>query len=47
MGLDRLAARNPADVRPVGGDVSELRIKYGPDHWDYHLQMRALIVLFP
>lgn len=32
MRLDRLAAGNPGDVKPVGGGISELRIDYGPGY---------------
>jgi putative addiction module killer protein len=28
--IDRLAAGNPGDVKPVGEGLSELRINYGP-----------------
>ena len=28
--IDRLAAGNPGDVKPVGEGVSELRVDYGP-----------------
>ena len=30
--IDRLAANNPGDVRPVGEGVSEMRIDYGPGY---------------
>ncbi len=30
--LDRMAAGNPGDVKPVGEGVSELRIAYGPGY---------------
>lgn len=44
--LDRLAAGNPGDVKPVGDGVSELRINYGPGYRVYYMQHGAeLIVL--
>jgi putative addiction module killer protein len=44
--IDRLAAGNPGDVKPVGGGINELRIDYGPGHRIYYLQeVRRLIVL--
>lgn len=44
--IDRLAAGNPGDVRPVGNGVSELRIDYGPGYRVYYLQQgQRLIVL--
>lgn len=36
--IDRLAAGNPGDVKPVGNGVSELRIDYGPGYRVYYLQ---------
>lgn len=44
--IDRLAAGNPGDVRPVGGGISELRIDYGPGFRVYYLRHgRQVIVL--
>jgi putative addiction module killer protein len=33
--IERLAAGNPGDVRPVGKGVSEMRIDYGPGYRVY------------
>ncbi|WP_320197009.1 type II toxin-antitoxin system RelE/ParE family toxin (plasmid) [Agrobacterium rosae] len=33
--IDRLAAGNPGDVKPVGEGVSELRVNYGPGYRVY------------
>jgi putative addiction module killer protein len=44
--IERLAAGNPGDVKPVGGGVSELRIDYGPGYRVYYKkQGRSLIIL--
>lgn len=44
--IERLAAGNPGDVKPVGHGVSELRIDYGPGCRVYYLQRGSeLIVL--
>ena len=44
--IERLAAGNPGDVRPVGEGVSELRIDYGPGYRVYSKQCgQAVIIL--
>ena len=44
--IRRLSLGNPGDVRPVGEDVSELRIRYGPGYRIYFIsQGNMLIVL--
>ena len=44
--VERLAAGNPGDVRPVGEGVSELRIDHGPGYRVYFKKLgRTIIVL--
>ena len=44
--IERLAAGNPGDVKPVGEGVSEIRIDYGPGYRVYYkMQGQALIIL--
>lgn len=44
--IERLAAGNPGDVRPVGEGVSELRIDYGPGYRVYYRKHgRTVIIL--
>lgn len=44
--IDRLAAGNPGDVKPVGSGVSELRIDYGPGYRVYFKRRgKELIIL--
>lgn len=43
--IDRLAAGNPGDVKPVGHGVSELRINYGPGYRVYFLREGDRLVL--
>lgn len=43
--IDRLAAENPGDVRPVGSGVSELRIDYGPGYRVYYRRIGKIVYL--
>ena len=45
--IERLAAGNPGDVKPVGEGVSELRIDYGPGYRVYYKKQgqKAVILL--
>jgi putative addiction module killer protein len=43
--IERLAAGNPGDVKPVGEGVSELRINYGPGYRVYFKQQSQTIIV--
>ena len=43
--IERLAAGNPGDVKPVGHGVSELRIDYGPGYRVYYGREGDAIVI--
>ena len=44
--VERIAAGNPGDVKPVGEGVSEMRIDYGPGYRVYYtMRGRTLIIL--
>ena len=43
--VERLAAGNLGDVRPVGEGVSELRIDYGPGYRVYFKKQGRMIVV--
>ena len=43
--IERLAAGNPGDVRPVGKGVSELRIDYGPGYRVYFTKHGKEVVI--
>jgi putative addiction module killer protein len=44
--IDRLAAGNPGDVKPIGDGLSELRVDHGPGYRVYYKQQgQVLIVL--
>ena len=43
--IDRLAAGNPGDVKPVGSGISELRIDYGPGYRVYYLREGHRLIL--
>lgn len=44
--IERLAAGNAGDIRPVGDGVSEMRIDYGPGYRVYYKKRgRELVIL--
>ena len=43
--IERLAAGNPGDVKPVGEGVSELRIDYGPGYRVYFTKKGCEVVI--
>jgi putative addiction module killer protein len=43
--IDRLAAGNPGDIKPVGGGVSEMRIDHGPGYRVYLMHKGTVLVV--
>ena len=43
--IERLAAGNPGDVKPIGEGVSELRIDYGPGYRVYYKKQGQKVVI--
>ena len=43
--IERLAAGNPGDVKPVGENISEMRIDYGPGYRVYFKKTGQAIVV--
>ena len=43
--VERMAAGNPGDVKPVGEGVSEMRIDYGPGYRVYFTRLGNEIVI--
>ena len=43
--VERLAAGNPGDVKPVGEGVSKLRIDYGPGYRVYYKKHGRKVVI--
>ena len=41
--IDRLAAGNPGDVKPVGEGVSELRVNCGPGYRVYFIREGSVV----
>ena len=43
--IDRCAAGNPGDVKPVRDGIFELRIDYGPGYRVYYIRQGQLVVI--
>lgn len=43
--IERLAAGNPGDVKPVGEGISEMRIDYGPGYRVYFKKIGQKIII--
>ena len=43
--IRRLSLGNPGDVKPIGGGISELRIKYGPGYRIYFVKRNNQIII--
>lgn len=43
--IERLAAGNPGDVKPVGEGVAELRIDYGPGYRVYFVKRGQTVII--
>lgn len=43
--IERLAANNPGDVKPIGEGISELRIKYGTGYRVYYKKVGRTVVI--
>ncbi len=43
--IERLAAGNPGDVKPIGEGVSELRINYGPGYRVYYKKIGQKVII--
>lgn len=43
--IERLAAGNPGDIKPVGENVTEMRIDYGPGYRVYYKKTGKTIVV--
>ena len=43
--IERLAAGNPGDVKPVGSGVSELRVDHGPGYRIYFVRKGDIVIV--
>lgn len=43
--IERLAAGNPGDVKPIGEGISEMRIDYGPGYRVYYKKHGREVVI--
>jgi putative addiction module killer protein len=43
--IERLKAGNPGDVKPIGEEISELRIEYGPGYRVYFKKIGQKVII--
>jgi putative addiction module killer protein len=43
--IDRMAAGNVGDAKPVGGGLSEIRVHYGPGYRVYFMQRGGTLIV--
>ena len=43
--IERLAAGNPGDVKPIGEGVSEMRVDYGPGYRVYFKKTGQVLII--
>ena len=43
--IERLAAGNPGDVKPVGSGVSEMRVDHGPGYRVYFVRKGDIVIV--
>ena len=43
--IERLAAGNPGDIKPVGSGVSEMRVDHGPGYRIYFVRKGDIVIV--